>query len=58
MRIHQSRLPQMPHKPILPILVLRMPKRNLVQTIPKHQFVEARRQNRGGYVDEERNPPI
>lgn len=58
MRIHQPRLTQMPYHSIFSILMLRMPKRNLIQTIPKHQLVEARRKNRSRYVDKKRDPPI
>ena len=48
----------MPMQPLLSLLMLRMPPRNLTQTIPHQELIIRRRKKRRRHVHQDRNPAV
>ena len=48
----------MPMQPLLPVLMQRMPLRNLTQTIPHQKLIIRRRKQRRRHIHQYRNPAI
>ena len=48
----------MPPQPLLPVLMMRMPLSDFLQTVPHHHLIKSRRENRRRHVNQDRDPRV